>query len=145
MQNLWAGVIFFLAFFSIRRFAGGFHAETRVRCFVISILIIVGAMKGISLLCDWYSFHMILISGICSIIIGAMAPIESERRKLSIQEKLSYKNSLLLILLSELAISILLALFEQKMTLVCVTMAIVVSCFLNVLEVLRRKMDCNCI
>lgn len=139
MQSLWVGMIFFLAFFSIRRFSGGFHAETRVRCFIVSVFVVVGAMKGIALLCNCHSFHMVLISGICSVVIGIMSPIENEKRTLTTQERMIHKKRLLLILLFELVFSIILALLEQKVMLSCVTMAILVCLFLNVLEVIKRK------
>jgi len=143
MQSLWVGIIFFLAFFSIRRFSGGFHAETRVRCFIVSVFVVVGAMKGIELLCNCYSFHMVLISGICSVAIGVMSPVENEKRELTTHETMIHKNRLLLILLCELVLSIILAMLEQKMILSCVTMAILVCIFLNVLEVIKRKLYCN--
>ena len=139
MQSLWVGIIFFLAFFSIRRFSGGFHAETRVRCFIVSVFIVVGAMKGIALLCSCHSFHLVLISAICSVVIGIMSPIGNEKRTLTTQERMIHKRRLLLILLCELVFSIILALLEQKVMLSCVTMAILVCLFLNVLEVIKRK------
>ena len=140
MQSLRTGVIFVLSFFAIRRFAGGFHAETRLRCFIISVLVIVGAMKEITLLHRCYSSYMVLISGLCAIVIGMMSPIEDRKRKLSIQEMMSHKNSALLVLLYELVLAIMLELFGQKKDLACVTMAVLVCFFLNVLEVLKRRL-----
>ncbi len=38
------GIVFFLCFIGVRRYAGGYHADTQARCYVISFGITVGAL-----------------------------------------------------------------------------------------------------
>lgn len=77
------GILFLLSFISIRTFAGGFHAKTYFRCFVISNLIFVISFLFISILCNIsisICFLLFLISG-C--IIVPFSPISSPHHPIS--------------------------------------------------------------
>ena len=41
---IWESIVFMFAYISIRIYAGGYHAETQLRCYVVSILINILAL-----------------------------------------------------------------------------------------------------
>lgn len=82
-------VIFWIFFCIIRRYAGGYHADTPIRCYCISILIIIGALIGM----DYVSHEMCLpLHLICFGVIISFSPIETANRVLSKYERCKYRR-----------------------------------------------------
>lgn len=76
-------IIFSLAFCALRRYAGGYHAKTQKRCYVISLIILIMSfiiMKYISKL-DHVE-GLILLMAFCCGIIWNFAPIENKNKSL---------------------------------------------------------------
>lgn len=76
-------IIFSLAFCALRRYAGGYHAKTQKRCYVISLIILIMSfiiMKYISKL-DHVE-GLILLMAFCCGIIWHFAPIENKNKSL---------------------------------------------------------------
>uniref|UniRef100_UPI001F372B8E accessory gene regulator B family protein n=1 Tax=Roseburia hominis TaxID=301301 RepID=UPI001F372B8E len=83
-------IIFSLAFCALRRYAGGYHAKTQKRCYVISLIILIMSfiiMKYISKL-DHVE-GLILLMAFCCGIIWHFAPIENKNKSL---DELEQKN-----------------------------------------------------
>ena len=83
-------ILFFILFGLLRPQAGGYHAETRVHCTVISFLLITVAVGGIRL---WELspdngkaglFGLILLM---EMIIGLLAPVDTKNKRLTKEEK----------------------------------------------------------
>ena len=69
----WNALVFWFTFCIIRRYAGGYHADDRIRCYVISLLILTGVILGIK----YVRINEYLLFGIhlfCLILICALAP-----------------------------------------------------------------------
>ena len=96
-------LIMWLAIFPLRKNAGGFHAETRIKCFLISFGIIYLVFF---LLCKThYPDNQLWMLGIASwIVIYAIAPVECENKRLDNLEKKEYQKRTRIILLIEAAI-----------------------------------------
>ena len=139
MNNLVGGAIFFMTFLPIRRMAGGYHAETRERCLMISVLIIMIAMYGIKKLQEFEALFLIGLFVVNSVAIMRIAPIESVNKKLSTNERSTYKLKLRKILMVEFVVSIVLGLLEQKIALAGVAMAGIVCLFLCILGMENRQ------
>lgn len=85
-------LLLFIAFSVIRRFAGGFHASTHLRCYFTSIAAIIIMLFFISVVTKWgndIAFYVILI--ISDLTIWFASPIESQNKPLSYKEKKVYK------------------------------------------------------
>lgn len=83
-------IIFSLAFCALGRYAGGYHAKTQKRCYVISLIILIMSfiiMKYISKL-DHVE-GLILLMAFCCGIIWHFAPIENKNKSL---DELEQKN-----------------------------------------------------
>lgn len=89
-------IIFYLCFIAIRKFAGGYHAETAGRCYFFSVLLSVLLLVVLKLLvCNISNivvaivFAVELISLVC---IWIMAPLDTENNPLSDKEKTVYRR-----------------------------------------------------
>lgn len=96
-------VIFSVAFIPLRSYAGGFHAKTFSRCYILSVLTLVSfyiLIKNIS----FSITTMIIISIIFSIIILLLSPVETENKPLDKLEVKIYKKRTYLIWMIEILI-----------------------------------------
>lgn len=82
-------IVFFLCFIGVRRYAGGYHADTQVRCYVISFGITVGAFVFIKYVSISDSAFWILLLG-SLVVLLLFSPVDCENRRLELWEKERY-------------------------------------------------------
>lgn len=101
--------IFLAVFLPIRIYAGGYHADTRLRCFLIFVGVYILFSICIHIL-DWkqYEYAAILISVINIISVTLFAPLKNKNKKLTDAEVKKYKR--ISILLSVIAGSVIILL-----------------------------------
>lgn len=99
-------IIFYISFQFIRRYAGGYHAETELRCEIFSTLSIISCVLLIKISKE-YNFNLILLcfALICSIIIFIFAPLDTPEKPLS-QKEFKYFRKISLIILISILIAI---------------------------------------
>ncbi len=86
-------LIMYLAFSLVRRYAGGFHAKTPLRCYFSSVAAIFIMLFLIKLFVEWdndIAYYITLT--VSDITIWIASPIESTNKKLSYKEKKVYKG-----------------------------------------------------
>lgn len=98
--NLLSKVIFFqIIYIGIRSYSGGYHAKTRIRCTILSSLIIIFSCIFITFLIELnckYKFSILYILGILSsAFIYYFAPIQSANNPLTKYECIYIKKKLL--------------------------------------------------
>lgn len=101
-------ILFYIAFMFIRRFAGGYHAATEVRCSIISTLCIFISILLIKLSLV-YGFQTVLsaISLFSSIIIFFLCPLDTPEKRLTPKEfKRFRKKSRITVLIIAFAVII---------------------------------------
>ena len=86
-------LIFFSGFFLIRKYAGGFHADTYTRChflFWLNQVLMIIAVKEISpkIQC-WLS---ILFAVLSFILVLLFAPVDNENKPFTNEEKRKFRN-----------------------------------------------------
>lgn len=101
MGEFWQIIFFMIVFIPLRVYAGGFHAKTPLRCYAYSIffmIIILVAMKY-----SWIinKFTCIVIISVSSIIIGVLAPVETENKPLEEIERKVYRKKMMQIIIGE--------------------------------------------
>jgi Membrane protein putatively involved in post-translational modification of the autoinducing quorum-sensing peptide len=99
-------IAFFLAFIPLRMFAGGYHANTHFRCFII--LLFVYSTNVVLIYITPYNYipHTILIFSICSLILVLLySPMEDSNKPLLMDEKVSYRKVSVNIILCQIAIT----------------------------------------
>lgn len=80
-------IIFYAAFFSIRQYAGGYHASTETRCEIISTLSILACIVVIKL-SKIYDFHtaLLVVSAVSAVCIFVLCPLDTPEKPLSENE-----------------------------------------------------------
>lgn len=111
---LWETCIYYLSFIPLRIFAGGYHADTRLKCYLISLL----AFGIFSFLLKISSFNLnsyviLVISTFSVIVIYILSPIVHKNKRISAEQ----------------------VLYQRKLSLyICNIIYIVIICFVFLLN-----------
>lgn len=84
-------LVFYFSFIAIRKFAGGYHAKTPVRCYLFSFasnIIILCLVKWLSSINTLFIFIFELL---CVVLILLISPLDTENNPLTGQEKKMYR------------------------------------------------------
>lgn len=87
-------LVFYLSFIVIRKFAGGYHAKTPVRCYLFSFasnIIILCLVKRLSSINTLFIFIFIIFELLCVVLILLISPLDTENNPLTGQEKKMYR------------------------------------------------------
>ena len=137
-------IIFSLAFCALRRYAGGYHAKTQKRCYVISLIILIMSfiiMKYISKL-DHVE-GLILLMAFCCGIIWHFAPIENKNKSLDELEQKKFQYETRKNLVIESIISLIAYVFDSVMIFIAISIAIVVACIEVVVGIIQIRIQSN--
>lgn len=108
-----ASLLFFAGFFSLRKFAGGYHAATYLRCHLMFVLNQIAAILLFYLMPRGAVFPivavMLVLSSACVI---ALAPVDHENREYSGSERKYFRRMSLIMLAVAWAIFCVLCLFR---------------------------------
>lgn len=100
-------IVFSVCFTPLREYGGGYHAETRKKCFVLSILTLVAALSIIKLAerFKFLTFPILGIALISVIYILLKAPIDTPNKRFDKDEIKVYgrKARLLTVIMSDIA------------------------------------------
>ena len=99
--NVKQGIVMMLPFITLRKYSGGYHAKTPLRCMIISSLLLFLCIKitsGIS--CSW---RLLLFTVIMGVSLVLLSPVDSDKRKLDKQQKRKYRKVVCVLVLFFLA------------------------------------------
>lgn len=111
-------VIFTAAYIPLRIYAGGFHAKTPFKCWIVSavmLLLVLLVMKYADL--SLYVYDMLALIG--TVVILVLSPVEDKNKPLDKIEKKIYKKRCMWTLVAELLIFILLRFFQRNTVSIC--------------------------
>lgn len=111
--NFFETVIFLASFVSIRIFAGGYHANTKLRCFFV----LLGVYTIFSIILRYdnfeiYKYPMIIIPFVNIFFILLLSPLKHKNKKLSIIERKKFKKISFVLSLMQGFIILLLSIFN---------------------------------
>lgn len=93
LNNFIETVLFFAGFVPLRVYAGGYHANTKLRCYMVSVLVYGLFSVVLIVLPLHYYTYVNLISCVFSLImVWKYAPIIHSRRRINTAEKKRYKK-----------------------------------------------------
>lgn len=138
---VWQCIIFLLAYMPLRSYAGGYHARSQFRCYVVSQFIIVIALLGIMEI-QWTSITALFSVIISAGIIFVLAPVEDANKPLDASEKDLYKRKTRKILLLEILIALVFWFINKEIS-VCIIMVFDILSIMLLLGILnnRKLMD----
>lgn len=102
-------LVFFSFYFALRVYAGGYHAETQLRCFYISIAVLIPPMIAIRYCRSWYSTQLfIALLLACVLVVVVMAPVAHKNRSYDETETVVFRRRVLIYVTAELVACLLL-------------------------------------
>lgn len=143
MGELLNGLIYYLAFASLRRFTGGFHCQTFLRCnTVFSFIIFLG------LLTDKLFVNRELYVVLCFmilfslVIIAKYAPIENINKRILPSDSIKFKALSLLVFMIHIALyTICVLVFNYCLNIIVICDFIVAM--MMIIELLRKRSEKN--
>lgn len=135
-------IIFFFMFFSIRQFAGGYHAATETRCEVLSTLSIIASI-GIIKLSKIYDFKtiLLLITLISMVLIFFLCPLDTPEKPLSEKEFKYFRKISWIILLVISSIIIVSNFFKFNILFTPCCVSLILECILLVAGKIKRVLQ----
>lgn len=136
----WMTVLYYAIFFTIRRFAGGYHANTYMGCkvvLVISTIVILAITKSLAFLKSYsLIMHILLLIFSISTLIQ-LSPIDSENKPLDTKQEKRCKLIVSVLSISFAIIS--LPVYYLKVECACViALTLVLIAIMQIVEILRR-------
>lgn len=110
-------LIFMLFYKPLRTYAGGYHAKTRIGCYIISVLMLFLMLISVKLVSmfDSLTNAVYVIAVISGVIIWILAPVETSNKPLDTAEKNRYKLISRIILLVEFLVGGLCLVFDLRL------------------------------
>lgn len=133
-------ILFLGLYIPLRSFCGGWHADKFWKCTVYSSLILV-IMVMIDNWWIMYCQHWIMfgIFCVCFIFIFFSAPIDTETKPISYEEKKIYKKKINIILACDIVLFMIMLLLNYKMiTFIFEYVYVIQSCML-IIEMINKK------
>ena len=107
-------IIFVTPFMVIRSYAGGYHASSTLRCYIltnIAIIVVLSAMKFIT----FSSTFLGCLSVMNSMVILILAPVDTENKRLDEIECIHYRKKTIIVWSVEVVITIFCAILQYKL------------------------------
>lgn len=88
--NIRQAIVMIIPFMMLRKFSGGFHAKTPLRCMAISSFLLFLCIKIIfELSCNW---KLLIVTAIMGGSLIIFSPVDSQKRRLEKQRKEQYRK-----------------------------------------------------
>lgn len=134
-------LLFFLAFVPLRIYAGGYHADTKLKCYFVSIGVYAAFTVAIySLPQTLYITVNMLMSMFSVVIVFAAAPVVHRNKTVNEIERMYYRKfSILICMVETLIILILTAVFPRSIYIVSLVFGQLAVTLSMVAAIVKRK------
>ena len=139
-QQVREALLLWFLLFPLRKNAGGFHAKTKVRCFLSSTVTIIVSMVCIQQI-RWTETENTLITVISAVVIWIMAPVENGNKRLDSVEYRVYRQRTRKILLLEVLLFVLSLTFGWEDLVIVITMVFSIVCVVLVTGKVKMLKD----
>lgn len=101
--------VFMAAYIPLRIFAGGYHAKTPLRCYILSVIMLIIVSIGMKYLplTEWVYYAILLAA---SLVVLVLSPVEDRNKPLDEIEHKVYKKRAIFIAAAEILIGFVLKL-----------------------------------
>lgn len=91
--NFWQTVLFFAAFIPLRLYAGGYHASTRLRCFLTSLVVYAAFTIALKIVPVAWFVPLAFIGGAVSfLIIWLFAPVIHQNHRSGLKHQVRFRR-----------------------------------------------------
>ncbi len=105
-------VVYLVLFTILRTNAGGYHADTRIRCFIQSMLTMIVAMLVLMYVNTATMIVLAVTAFLSGIAIILLAPVDSENKRLEKDEIVKFKTRSIVILIAEVIFALIMLYFK---------------------------------
>ena len=140
MNNFLETVLFFIAFIPLRVYAGGYHADTHMKCYLVS-LGVYGLFTMIMRIMpvSWYTYVIYINIALSEMIVFMFAPVRHSNKTLTPQETNTYKEISIIICTIELAIIIFcLIVFKKNVWIMAFTLGLMAETVSIIAAVIKK-------
>lgn len=137
----WECIVFLMAFSAIRTSAGGYHAKTRVQCFLMSMVMIIINISIVKLVTHYIPIYyaMIPLALMSGVVIWYLSPVDTENRPLEHDEKIRFKKRARFILCLELLSVIIMEILNLRITTSVIMLATIFMAILLIMELIMKR------
>jgi len=129
-------IVFMLAYIPIRTYAGGYHASTQLRCYLLSIPFILVALIGIRLI-PWNVYICLGTLFFIGLVVYKLAPVEHVNRPFSKTEFKVFRKRTRIIAVALCCTAILLWAVGVNQIAVSIIMALLMVSVMLILGILK--------
>lgn len=126
LGEIWQSLLFVLVFMVLRSYAGGYHASTPIRCYLLTSSIIAASLSVIKFI-NVYIFVCVELLVISGVIILILSPVQSENKPLDNIEFVIYRKKTIAIWGVEFICAIVCALIGYRNILMCIVLAHIIT------------------
>ncbi len=135
---VWQSVVFMISYSLLRVYAGGYHANTQLRCYLFFIGMITAVLWLMKFI-PWNSFICLMITAVSSMVILLMAPVEDTNKPLDQKEKEIFKKQTNIVLAILIGFVLFFWLMGGRQVPICIVMAIWMVSAMLVLGRIKNK------
>ena len=121
-----SSIIFLLAFIPLRTYAGGYHAKTILRCYIITIVLMVFTIFSFKQ-SMWSQGNSCVILGFAGALLYKLVPVDNYNHRLTLHERKVFRRKALLVMCLEIFISLIGILMNDKFLYQGIVAAIVMT------------------
>lgn len=142
----WESVVYIVAYMPLRRYAGGFHAKTHIRCYIYSVIMIILTLLTMKVLTFDFWFYAALMSMGCGLILW-LAPVEDKNKPLDALEQKVYRKKNCLLVAFEALLFLMAVILHVRVVYCTIAMAMFSLSILVVVGQINnqslKKMECE--
>lgn len=135
-----SSIIFYLVFCLIRNFAGGIHANSEIKCNILTTISIFISILSIKIFKEyeliWIAFVMLIIS---SVSLCAIKPVASSQKEISQQDKSYYHRKVVIFSTLSVIVSLFSIIFEYFCVMFSFSVGLSLASFLLVVAKVRQN------
>lgn len=135
---LWQSLVFTLAYIPLRAYAGGYHANTQLKCYFSSTVTLIGVLLLVKLV-PWNFFICLIAAIAAGIVIFLLAPVEDANKPLDQTEIKVYKKRSRYILCLLFILIFLFWSLSRLQAAICITMALDFLAVMLLLGKIKRQ------
>lgn len=143
--NICAGIGLYLLIFPLRKYAGGYHANTKLGCLLTSILMMATVFFVLYLL-SWSNRVYVVVTAFFDIVILLLVPMENQNKRLDNIERKIYRKKTKHVLFIENFMFILAWMFDSREAVSVITMSIALSglsLMMGLISIFRNERNCK--
>lgn len=133
-------IVFLIIYMPLRFYAGGYHAKTPLRCYLLSILLISTVLLGTKTF-QWIDSLLIIFIATtwAGGIIYLLAPVESRNKPLCDKERKVYKSRTGIILLFLFTMELVLCISGQEEIVIAIIMTFIAVAMMEIAGLIKNK------